>query len=176
MLATFALSLLLSVQATSLTKPSPNFSGKWVAIPGRSQPDFLPAGDGVTINQDSKTFAVQRGTGPVRSYRLDGQATQYQDRGATLTARASWVGAKLTITEERQGWKRAFTYFFDDGLQSELSITSSTTLLHTRSGKLTVSTIGPWTRVYGKRGASPSARRLLVTTGRQTIASRYLPG
>jgi len=137
-----------------LTQPLPNFSGTWVPIPGRAQPSFLPAGAGLTIRQDSKTIVVQQEEGLARTYRLDSEPTQHEEKESdvthTVTARASWVGTKLTITEARQGWKRERTYFFDNGLQTELSITSATTLLHTRNGALTVSTIGPSTRVYRK--------------------------
>lgn len=113
----------------------------------------------MTITQDSKTIAIQFANEPTLTYRLDGEATRREEKEdgltRTVTSRAVWVGTKLTITEERQGWKRERTYLFDDGRQSELSITSATTLLHTRNGALTVSTIGPWTRVY-RKGSGPS--------------------
>ena len=70
MLATVALSLILVHQAVLVTQSFPNFSGKWVAIPGRAEPSYLPAVGRVTITQNANTFAVQIGTGPVRRYRL----------------------------------------------------------------------------------------------------------
>ena len=146
--------VILSVHAVVLTKSATNFSGKWMPIAGRSQPDYLRDGPGVTITQTSETIAIQFGHEPPRTYRLDGVATRREDKEDgvthTITSRTLWAGTKLTITEQRQGWKREHSYFFDAGSPTELTITSATTLLHTRNGELTVSTIGPSTRVYRK--------------------------
>jgi hypothetical protein len=146
--------VVLSVHAVVLTQSAADFSGKWMPIAGRSQPNYLRDGPGVTITQTSETIAIQFGNEPLRTYRLDGEATRREDKENgvthTITSRTLWVGTKLTITEQRQGWKREHSYFFDVGRPTELTITSATTLLHTRNGELTVSTIGPSARVYRK--------------------------
>src|SRR6185436_8730552 len=124
-----------------------------------------PGGPSVTITQNSRTIAIRSGTGPTLTFRLDGEATRREEKTAglthTLTSRAVWADSRLTITEERQGWKRQLTYWLDVA-RSELSIKTSTTLLYTRSGELTVSTIGPWTRVYRKQTAARSNRALQI--------------
>jgi len=46
--------------------------------------------------------------------------------------------------------KRESTYSFDAAGTGHLTVTTATTLLHKTGGQLTVSTIGPFTRVYKK--------------------------
>jgi hypothetical protein len=154
MLGPITLLLILHVQSSDSIQAIPNFSGKWVGIPGRGTLPSMPTGPGVTITQDAEVFSVQIGTGPVHKFTLDGESTRHEDKDPDgthlVTARAVWSGTALTTTEERQGWKQVRVYFFDSGVQGELSVTTSTTLLSSRGGKLTVSTIGPWTRVYRK--------------------------
>ena len=65
-----------------------------------------------------------------------------------MTSTAKWAGSKLVIITHDGFSKHEVTYSFDEAGSGNLIVTNGTTLLHTRSGALTVSTIGPFTRVY----------------------------
>jgi hypothetical protein len=137
----------------AIAQATPNFSGTWTPVPGRTKPEARD-GPSIKIRQDGASIAITNGTEATRSYRLDGSKTtrQEKDNGVdrTVTATVKWTGSVLTITEEVGITKREYTYAFEEGGTGLLVATSATTLLHTRGGALTVSTIGPVTRVYRK--------------------------
>jgi hypothetical protein len=144
---------LASLAAALLTAPQVEFSGTWAPVAGASKPADLPLGGPIRIEQGSLTFTLGLPDGSRRTYRLDGLETQRTEKdGAdviTVTTSARWAGAALVITERYRLATRETNY----ALESEsgnMVVTSATTLLHTRGGRLTVSTIGPFVRVYRK--------------------------
>jgi hypothetical protein len=137
---------------TAFTQVKPDFSGTWVPIRETGDTGVRPLGPTLVIQQDPSVLKLTRGTGAPVNYRLDGDPTtrEEQEDGITrkVTTRTTFSGAVLKVVEEVGVSKREYTFAYTGGARDELRITSSTTLLHTRGGQLTVSTIGPTTRLY----------------------------
>ena len=134
------------------------FSGRWLPVPGASQPTDLPAGRPFTIIYDQTTLSVLPESGPPATYRLDGSETTSAIKTEDGTMRTTtsvirWSGAKLVVTTRDGLSKHEIVYALADSDSGHLAVTESTTLLHTRLGALKVSTTGPFTRVYKKEEA-----------------------
>ena len=108
----------------------PNFSGTWVAIPGASTPKEVKVGPPVTVLQTDTVFTTthQQPKGARRTYRLDGTETRYEEKESgqarLVTAKATWAGPKLVITEWRgPASKRELIYSLDDAGRLVISST-----------------------------------------------------
>jgi hypothetical protein len=138
--------------STARVQSVPSLSGRWVPVPGASQPVELPAGLPFSIVQDGTTLSIIPESGTPVTHRLDGSETETatkSDAGIrTSTSDARWSNGKL-IVKTREGFStREIIYSLAGDGSGRLTVTETTTLLHSRLGALTVSTIGPFVRVY----------------------------
>jgi hypothetical protein len=145
--------------AASGTQKIPDFSGTWVRVYS-TDPDITykpatdsTAGPALNITQTATSLTSSLGSAEKTTYALDGSKTKRDEKQGntlrTIVATARWSSPKLIITEEYGLSKREITYQLD-AANGQLIVVRNTTLLYSKGGALTVSTIGPVTIVYRK--------------------------
>ena len=111
-------------------KSHPDFSGKWVLDPSKSEGPTVPPSSELMVTQTAKALTVARNspgpTGPITStlvYQLDGTASKNTVGGNGMTvdlnSTTAWEGPALVIStttpQMQGGFKQTERWSLDDG-------------------------------------------------------------